>query len=100
DAQPARHLSEPAERYGGGRNAIHRALRLWRSRPGHGGRLYKMARAPQPEPREDGDARPDTAPPHPAQPARLFLRHGALARGLSRLADGGLSVLPVRLRYP
>ena len=100
DAQPARHLPEPAERHRAGRRPVHRALRLRRPGPGHGGRLYPLARAPQPEPREDGDPRGDPAPPHPAQPARLFLRHAAVARGLSRLAHGGLSVLPVRLRHP
>ena len=100
DAQPARHLPEPAERHGGRRDAVHRTLRLRRSGTGHGGRLYALARAEQPEPREDGDAGGDPAPPHAAQSARLFLRHGADARGLPELADGGLSVLPVRLRHP
>ena len=54
----------------------------------------------QPEPREDGDPRRDPAQAHPAQSARLFLRHRADARGLPRLADGGVPVLPVRLRHP
>ncbi len=77
DAQPARHLPEPAGRLCAGRGAVHRALRLWRSGAGHGGRLYPLARAAQPEPREDGDIGRDAAPPHAAQPARLFLRHAA-----------------------
>ncbi len=55
DAQPARHLPEPAERHGSRCDAVHRTLWLRRSGTGHGGRLYKMARAEQPEPREDGD---------------------------------------------
>ena len=100
DAQPARHLPEPSRRSCAGRRAVHRALRLWRPGAGHGGRLYPLARAAQPEPREDGDIGGDAAPPHAAQPARLFLRHGADARGLPELADGGVSVLPVRLRHP
>ena len=100
DAQPARHLPEPAQRHGGRRDPVHRALRLWRAGAGHGGRLYAMARAEQPEPREDGDPRRDPAQAHPAQSARLFLRHRADPRGLSGLADGGVPVLPVRLRHP
>ena len=44
DAQPARHLPEPAERHGGRRDAVHRALRLWRAGAGDGGRLYALAR--------------------------------------------------------
>ena len=83
-----------------GRRAVHRALRLRRSGAGHGGRLYALARTAQPEPREDGDPGGDAAPPHAAQSARLFLRHAADARGLLRVADGGVSVLPVRLRHP
>ena len=63
----------------GRRDAVHRALRVWRAGAGDGGRLYPMARKEQPEPREDGDPRGDPAQAHPAQPARLFLRHAALA---------------------
>ncbi len=100
DAQPARHLPEPARRLRAGRRPVHRPLRLWRSGAGHGGRLYPLARAAQPEPREDGDLGRDPAPSHAAQSARLFLRHGADTRGLPQLADGGVSVLPVRLRHP
>ena len=100
DAQPARHLPEPARRHGGRRDAVHRALRLWRSGAGHGGRLHPLARAQQPEPREDGNARGDPAQTRPAQPARLVLRHAPQPRGLPGLADGGLSVLPLRLRHP
>ena len=70
--------------YAAGRHAVHRALRLRRAGAGHGGRLYALARAAQPEPREDGDARGDAAQAHAAQPARLFLRHAADARGLLR----------------
>ena len=54
----------------------------------------------RPEPREDGDARGDAAQAHAAQSARVFLRHAADARGLFRVAHGGVSVLPVRLRHP
>ena len=86
--------------YAAGRDAVHRALRLRRAGAGDGGRLYALARTAQPEPREDGDPGGDAAPPHAAQPARLFLRHAADARGLFRVADGGVSVLPVRLRHP
>ena len=100
DAQPARHLSEPARRLCRGRDAVHRALRLRRPGAGHGGRLYALAREEQPDPREDGDARGDAAQAHAAQSARVFLRHAADARGLLRLAHGRLSVLPVRLRHP
>ncbi len=100
DAQPARHLPEPPGRPSAGRRPVHRALRLRRPGAGDGGRLYKMARAEQPGPREDGDPRGDPAPPRAAQSARLFLRHAAQPRGLPRLADGGLSVLSFRLRHP
>ncbi len=100
DAQPARHLPEPARHPGAGRHPVHRALRLRRAGPGHGGRLYPLARAEQPEPREDGHPRRDTAPPHAAQPARLFLRHAADGRGLFRVPHGRLSLLPLRLRHP
>ena len=77
DAQPARHLPEPAGRIRRRRDAVHRALRVRRAGAGHGGRLYALARTAQPEPREDGDPGGDAAPPHAAQPARLFLRHPA-----------------------
>jgi len=100
DAQSARHLPEPPGHPRAGRRAVYRALWLWRTGAGDGGRLYKMARAAQPEPREDGDTRHHTAPPRAAQSARLFLRHAADARGLPQFADGGVSVLPVRLRHP
>ncbi len=100
DAQPARHLPEPARRLCAGRRAVHRALRLWRPRARHGGRLYALARAAQPEPREDGDTRDYAAPPHATQSARLLLRNAPLARGLPQFADGGVSVLSVRLRHP
>src|SRR5256885_12164986 len=43
------------------------------------------------EPRKDGDTRGNSAPPHPAQSPRLFLRHAADPRELSQLADGGRS---------
>ena len=46
-------------------------VRLRRTRPGHGGGLYALARAPQPEPREDGHAGGHPARAHAAQPARL-----------------------------
>ena len=42
----------------------------------------------------------DAAQAYAAQSARVFLRHAADARGLLRVAHGGLSVLPVRLRHP
>ena len=77
DAQPARHLPKPAQRHGGRRGAVHRALRVWRAGPGDGGRLYPLARKEQPDPRQDGDARRHPAQAHPAQPARLFPRHAA-----------------------
>ena len=100
DAQPARHLSEPARRARGRCHAVHRALRLRRSGPGHGGCVYTLAGTQRPEPREDGDARGDATQAHAAQSARVFLRHAADARGLLCVAHGGLSVLPVRLRHP
>ncbi len=43
------------------RDAVHRAVRLRRSGTRHGGRLYPLARAEQPEPREDGDPGGDPA---------------------------------------
>ena len=66
DAQPARHLPEPARRPCPGCGPVHRALWLWRSGARHGGRLYQMARAEPPEPREDGHARRHPAPPRAA----------------------------------
>jgi hypothetical protein len=66
--------------------------------PGQG--MAALARAVQPDPREDGDTRRDAAPPHAAQSAHLFLRHAAHARGLPGLADGRVPVLSIRLRHP
>ena len=62
DAQPARAPTRtcPA-RYAARRDAVHRAVRLRRSGPGHGGRVHALAGEEQPEPREDGDARGDAA---------------------------------------
>ena len=100
DAQPARHLPEPARRLCRRRDPVHRALRFRRAGPGHGGRLYALAGTAQPEPREDGDPGRDAAPPHAAQSARLFLRHAADRRGLLGFPHGRLSVLPLRLRHP
>ena len=77
DAQPARHLSEPARRLCAGCRAVHRTVRLRRSGAGHGGRVYTLARAERPEPREDGDARGDAAQAYAAQSARVFLRHAS-----------------------
>ena len=100
DAQPARHVPKPAGRACGGGGAVHRTLWLRRSGTGHGGRVYTLAGAEWAEPREDGDARGDAAQAHAAQSARVFLRHAADARGLLCVADGRVSVLPVRLRHP
>ena len=83
----------------GGRGAVHRAVWVRRAGSGHGGRLYALAGAERPEPRQDGDARGDAAQAHAAQSARVFLRHAADARGLLRLAHGCVSVLSVRLRH-
>ena len=47
--------------HGGRRGAVHRAVRFRRAGSGHGGRLYALARAAQPEPREDGDPGGDAA---------------------------------------
>ena len=63
--------------YAAGRHAVHRAVRLRRSGAGHGGRVYTLARAEWPEPREDGDARGDAAQAYAAQSARVFLRHAS-----------------------
>ena len=48
------------------RVAVHRAVRVRRSGPGHGRRVHALAGAARPEPREDGHARRDPAPAHAA----------------------------------
>ena len=100
DAQPARHLSELARRLRAGCHAVHRTVRFRWSGAGYGGRIYTLARAEWPEPREDGDACGDAAQAYAAQSARLFPRRAADLRGLLCVADGRVSFLPVRLRHP
>jgi hypothetical protein len=100
DAQSARDLSEPAWRVRCGGGAVHRAVWVRWSGTGHGGRVYTLAGTEQPDPRQDGNARGDTAQAYAAQSACVFLRHGADARGLLCVPDGRLSVLSLRLRYP
>ena len=57
DAQPQGHLPEPAGRARGRRRRSSPRRTASAARPGHGGGVHALARAAQPEPREDGDAR-------------------------------------------
>ena len=102
DAQPARAPTRtcPA-RMRAGRDAVHRAVRLRRSGPGHGGRVHALARDATTRTARRWSTLAVTQRKHTQhEPARLLLRHAADARGLLRLAHGRVSVLPLRLRHP
>ncbi len=99
DAQPSRHLSELAGHPRPGPGPVHRAVRVRWAWTGHGGRVHALAGTARPEPGEDGHPRRDPAPPRPEEPPRLLLRNASHSRGLPQLPDGGLSVLPLRLRH-
>ena len=82
DAQPARHLPEPARHVCTRSGSVHRAIWLRRSGARHGGRVHPLARKAQSESREDGDPRGDPAPARSPE-SSLVLQGAAHARGVS-----------------